>query len=122
MLTRDDNLGQFFISLPNAILLVLIFRIILKYATTHNHPKPSTTTHNYPQPPITIHNHPQPPPKSSTTTHNYPQPPKKPSTTAHNHPQPPKKPPPTTTHNYSQPPKNYPKKPKLVTNSYVTTI
>ena len=35
--------------------------VILKYATSHNHPQQSTTTHNHPQPPTTAHNHPQPP-------------------------------------------------------------
>ena len=44
--------------------------VIVKYATTHNHPQsptairnhpqPSTTTHNDPQLPINIHNHLQP--------------------------------------------------------------
>ena len=43
-----------------------------------------------------------------------------PSTTTH-YPQPPKKPP-TNTHNHPQPPKSYPKKPKLVTNSYVIAL
>ena len=65
---------------------------------------------NHPQPPITIYNHLQ----QSATTHSQPQPPK-------NHPQQP-----TTNHND---PKNHrhhskitPKKPKLVTNSYVTAL
>ena len=52
--------------------------VILKYATTHNHPQPPTTIHNHPQPPTTIHNHPQTPtpnPKLPTTIHNHPQPP-----------------------------------------------
>ena len=38
--------------------------VILKYATIHNHPQPSTTTYNH------LKLHPQPPPK---TTFNYPQ-------------------------------------------------
>ena len=33
--------------------------VILKYATTHNHPQPSTITHHQAQPPTTIHNHPK---------------------------------------------------------------
>ena len=88
--------------------------VILKYVTTHNHPKPLTTIHNHPK------NHPQP----SATSHNHPQLPKtihKPSTTTqkttHKHPQLPKKPP-TTDHNHPEPPKNYSKKPRPVTNSY----
>ena len=40
-----------------------------------------------------------------------------PSTTTRKHPQPPK-----TTHNHPQPPENYPKKPKLVTDSYDTAL
>ena len=43
-------------------------RIILKYATTHHHPQPSTSTWNHPQPLTTINNHPKP----STIIHNYP--------------------------------------------------
>ena len=43
----------------------ILERVILTYATTHNHRQPSTTTHNHLQPPTTtqktIHNHPQPP-------------------------------------------------------------
>ena len=70
--------------------------VILKYATTHNHPQPSTTTHNNPQ--------------LSTTTQNHPKQPQ-PSATTHKHPQLF-----TTTRNHPEPPKNYPKKPKLVTN------
>ena len=70
--------------------------VILKYATTHNYPQPSTTTHNNPQ--------------LSTTTQNHPKQPQ-PSATTHKHPQLF-----TTTHNHPEPPKNYPKKPKLVTN------
>ena len=103
--------------------------VILKYATTYNHPQPSITTHNHPQPPTTTHNHPQP----STTTHNYsqlstitynhPQQPTtihnqpQPSTTSHNQPQPS-----TTTHNHPQPPKNYTKNPKLITSSQDTAL
>ena len=48
----------------------MLYRVILKYATTHNHPQQSTTTQK------TIHNHPQPPKKPPTTTLNHPQPPK----------------------------------------------
>ena len=63
-------------------------RVILKYATTHNHPQQPTTIHNHPQSSTTTRNHPQPP----TTIHNHPQPPKKPSTTTqktnNNYPQP----------------------------------
>ena len=53
--------------------------VILKYATTHNHPQPPSTTHSHPQPSTTTLNHPQP----STTIHNHPQPP----TAIHNHPE-----------------------------------
>ena len=49
----------------------IYFRVILKYATTHNHLQPPTTIHKYPQPPTTMHKY----PKSSTAFHNYPQPP-----------------------------------------------
>ena len=90
--------------------------VIPKYATSHNHPQPSTTTHNHPQPSATTRNHPQPPttilnyPQLSTTTHNHSQP----STTIHNHPQPP-----TTTQNHPQPPKtihNHPQPPTFIQN------
>ena len=66
------------------ILSEIYFRVILKYATTHNHLQTPTTPHNHSQPPTTIHNYPQPPTatrnyaqalKSSTTFHNYLQPP-----------------------------------------------
>ena len=55
--------------------------------------QPPTTTHNQSQPPTTIHNHLQLPKKT-----------------------------PATIHNHLQPTKNYAKKPKLVTNSYVTEL
>ena len=42
--------------------------VILKYATTHNHPQPSAITHNHPQPATTSHNYLQP----FTTIHNHP--------------------------------------------------
>ena len=72
--------------------------VILKYVTTHNHPKPLTTIHNHPK------NHPQP----SATSHNHPQLPK----TIHNHPQLPKKPP-TNIHSY---PKNHPQPTTTIQN------
>ena len=62
------------------------------------------------QPPTIIHNHPQQP----TTNHNQPQP----TTSIHNQ----QKKTPATIHKHLQPTKNYPKKPKLVTNSYVTAL
>ena len=69
--------------------------VILKYVTTHNHPKPLTTIHNHPknhlQPSATSHNHPQLP----KTIHNHPQLPKKPPTNIHSHPK--NHPQPTTT-------------------------
>ena len=110
---------------PLLLLNFCIFlRVILKYATTHNHLQPSTTTHNHPQPPknypkkskhvtsttiykqpsTTIHNHPQP----STTIHNYPQL----STTTHNHPQPT-----TTIHKHLQPPTAIHNHPKITQKS-----
>ena len=54
------------------ILSEIYFRVILKYATTHNHLQTPTTPHNHSQPPTTIHNYPQPP----TATRNYAQAPK----------------------------------------------
>ena len=35
-------------------------RVILKYATTHNHPQPLATIYNHPEPPRTTYIHPQP--------------------------------------------------------------
>ena len=80
-------------------------RVILRYATTHNHPQLSTTIYNHPKPLINVHHHSKLPttthtgytrvcnhPQQSTTTHNHPQPPQK--NTRHNHPQPS-----NTTHN-----------------------
>ena len=81
----------------------ILERVILKYATTCNHPQPPTAIHNHPQPSKINHNHPQP----STTTHSHLQPP---TTTQ------------KTTHNHPQPPKFYLKQPKLVTNSYITAF
>ena len=40
-------------------------RVILKYATSHNHSQPPTTTHSHPQPPK------NPPTTTQKTTHNY---------------------------------------------------
>ena len=85
----------------------IVYWVILKNATTHNHPQPSTTIHNYPQLSTTTRNHLQPSPTThklpepSTTTYNHPQP----STTSYNHPQPSKisHNHPKTTHNHSQP-------------------
>ena len=76
---------------------MFLYWVILKYATTHNHLKPLTTMYNHPknnlQQPKIIDNHPQPQEKLCTTSHNHP-----------------------------QSPKSYPKKPKLVTSSYVTAL
>ena len=87
-------------------LFIIFLWVIPKYATSHNHPQPSTTTHNHPQPSTTIGNHAQ----SSTTTHNHPQL----STTIHNYPQPS-----TTTHNHPQPSttiRNHPQQPRTTHN------
>ena len=65
----------------------------------HGCPRGYTKVCNHPQPSATTHKHLQ----STTTIYNYPQPP-------------------TTTHNHPQPSKNYPKKPKLVTNSDATAL
>ena len=43
----------------------ILERVILKYATTHNHRQPSTTTHNHLQPPTTT----QVSPKNAKTCH-----------------------------------------------------
>ena len=63
------------------LLFIDFLWVILKYATTHSHPQPSTTTQ------ITTHNHPQPPTTTQKTTHNHPQLPRKPPTTIHNYPE-----------------------------------
>ena len=39
----------------------IFLRLILKYATTHNQPQPTTTIYNHPQPPTTTHNYLQQP-------------------------------------------------------------
>ena len=44
----------------------IFWSVLLKYATTHNHPQPPKIIHNHPQPSTTTHNHPK----------NHPQPPK----------------------------------------------
>ena len=91
---------------PLLLLSFCIFlRVILKYATTHNHLQPSTTTHSHPQPPK---NYPKKP-KHVTSTTIYPQP----STTIHNHPQSS-----TTTLNYPQPPTTIHNQPQPSTNIY----
>ena len=87
---------------------------ILKYATTHNHPQPSTIIHKYPELPRTTRNHIQP----STTTHNL----SRLSTITHNHPQPPtticNHPQPTITiHNHPQPLTVIHKKPLTTTHT-----
>ena len=43
-------------------------RVILKYATSHNHPQPAPTSHNHPKPSTTIHNCPKNHPQPSTIT------------------------------------------------------
>ena len=50
------------------LIKIIIKWVILKYATTQNHPQSPTTTHNYSQSTITPHNLPQP----STTIHTHP--------------------------------------------------
>ena len=86
--TRGQRLTDFDISM----------QVMLKYATTHNHPQSSTTICNHPQPSTAIHSIPQP----RTIIHNHPQLPKKPPTITYNHPQQS-----TTTQKLSQTPKTY---------------
>ena len=95
----NNKSKQIWKSKTNLLTFLIHFKLVLKYATTRNHPQSSATTHYFRKLPTTIRNHPQPPtvihnrpqlftsicnrPQPSTTTNSYLQP----STTTHNHPQ-----------------------------------